>query len=294
VPSKSLLRPAHAVGALREAARLGVTAGEPAIDFPAIMRRGRAVRADISPHDSAQRYTDMGVDVFFGDARFTGPELVEVGGRTLRFARAIIATGSRPLVPPIAGLQEAGYLTNETIFELTEQPARMAIIGAGPIGCELAQAFQRLGTQVTLIDIAERVLGQEEDEASRLVQRALEQDGVALRLGSEVIRVQHRGGAKQLILKTGTGETTVAADEILVAVGRTPNVGALNLSAAGVDQDGTGKLVVSESLQTTNENIFASGDVAVPYQFTHVAERGRMKSWGPRSSGRTRATSSRN
>ncbi|MCB0077471.1 MAG: mercuric reductase [Anaerolineales bacterium] len=271
VPSKTLIRSARAVAAARNGAAVGVQVGEISVDFPAIMERVRAVRADISPHDSAARYRAMGVDVFLGEAQFSAPDYVRVGDSLLHFKKAVIATGSRPVVPPIDGLAESGYHTNETIFELTTQPQRLAVLGAGPIGCELAQAFQRLGTAVTLIDMADQVLGREDREAAQIIQRLLTEEGIALHLESRVTRVEKEGDETVLHVDQQGATRQIAVDALLVAVGRRPNIEGLGLEQGEVGYTTKG-LVLSETLQTTNPNIYASGDVAVPYQFTHMAD----------------------
>ncbi len=273
VPSKTIIRSARAAFDIRDAHRFGVrTPGEIEVDFARVMERVRRVRADISPHDSARRFTDTyGVDVFFGSARFTGPEVVEVDGRELRFSRAVIATGARAAVPPIPGLENAGYLTNRTVFNLTERPTRLAVIGAGPVGCELAQTFARLGTEVALVEMMDRVLPREDPDAADVVRRSLERDGVGLRLGTTLSRVEGPGGAKVLHLDGPSGEEVVVTDELLLAVGRVPNVEDLALEAAGVEVDRSG-VKVDDTLRTTNPRIYASGDVCLDAKFTHAAD----------------------
>ena len=284
IPSKALIRTARAAHAVREAPLYGVSTSSPEIDFSAALDRMRQVRADIAPHDSAAALAQLGVDLYFGTAQFIGSDQLEVAGETLRFAKALIATGSHPAVLPLPGLNEAGFLTNETIFNLNERPNRLAIMGAGPIGTELAQAFQRLGSQVTLIDLANRVLPREEKEASDLVAARLRAEGVELYLGYKTERVTVSDGKKRLHLRKieqqteGVGlnqldnsDLIVAADDILLAIGRRPNVDRLGLAQAGVNTTPGGTIEVNDLLQTTNPNIYAAGDVASPYQFTHVA-----------------------
>ena len=247
-------------------------AGAVEVDFVAVMERVRRVRAEIAPHDSAQRFAGLGVDVFLGHGRFTGPDALEVGGATLRFKRAVIATGGRPAPPPIPGLADAGFLTNETVFSLVERPARLAVIGAGPVGCELAQAFQRLGSQVALVEIAEQVLVREDTDAAALVQQALVRDGVELVLGAKIERVERRGGAKLLAVATPTGTRELAVDEIVVGAGRAPNVEVLGLERAGVRFDPGRGVQVDVRLRTANPRVFAAGDVCLPTKFTHAAD----------------------
>ncbi len=273
VPSKAIIRSAHAAHAVRSAGEFGVhTTDEPVVDFAGVMERMRALRAGISPHDSARRFSDhYGIDVFFGAARFTGEDSVAVEGVTLRFAKAVIATGARAAVPPIPGLEEAGFLTNHNVFNLTEQPRRLAVIGGGPIGCELAQTFARLGAEVTIIESADQFLQREDRDAAEILKSSMERDGVVVRLSTLLDHVQTRGAEKVLFLKTPEGEETLTADQILVGVGRTPNVEGLDLAVAGVAYDRHG-VTVDDFLRTSNKRIYASGDVCLPYKFTHTAD----------------------
>lgn len=273
VPSKTLIRSARAVAEVREATRFGVRAtGEIDVDFAAVMERVRRVRAEIAPHDSARRFTDLGVDVFLGHGRFTGPRAVEVAGAELRFKRAVVATGARAAPPPIPGLAEVGCHTNETIFSLVSRPERLAVIGAGPVGCELAQSFQRLGSRVTLVEVAPQVLIREDSDAAALVQAALERDGVELFLGAKLLGVERRGGAKRLRVSGAAGEREILVDEVLVGVGRAPNVDDLGLEAAGIAFDPARGVLVDERLRTSNPRVFAAGDVCLAAKFTHAAD----------------------
>ena len=267
VPSKGLLRSAHARA---EGARL--EDGTPP-DFASAMERMRRLRAQISHHDSAERFKGLGVDVFLGEGRFTGPRALEVGGQTLRFARAVVATGSRAGIPPIPGLAEAGPLTNETLFSLTERPARLAVIGGGPIGCEMAQAFQRLGVRVTLLEVADRLLLKDDPEAGRIVLEALRRDGVEVVLSARIARAEARGEEKVIHFAGPDGrEREARAEAILVAAGRVPRVENLGLEAAGVAFDPRKGVRVDDRLRTTNPRIYAAGDVCSRYQFTHAAD----------------------
>ena len=273
VPSKAIVRSAHAAHAVRSADAFGVdVTGTTEIDFPAVMERMRSVRAAISPHDSARRFSEeLGIDVYFGDARFTGADTVEIKGTPLKFVRAVIATGARAATPAIPGLHEAGFLTNHNIFNLTEQPRRLAVIGGGPIGCELAQAFARLGTDVTIVETADRFLQREDPDAAEILKTSMERDGVVVRLSTSLERVQAEGPCKVLFLRTPSGEKTTTVDQILVGVGRTPNIEGLDLEAAGVAFDRNG-VIVDDHLRTTNRRIYASGDVCLPFKFTHTAD----------------------
>lgn len=268
VPSKTLLRAARAAAEVRRAGRFGVRCGESSVDFAEVMRRVRELRAGLAPNDSAARFRGLGVDVFLGDGRFTGPDTVEVAGQTLRFARAIIATGARATRPAIPGLAEAGFVTNESVFNLTELPRRLAVLGGGPIGCELGQAFARLGSEVTLVGKEPTLLPREDPDAAAVVATAMRRDGVRLELGREVARVGREGSAKRLLFTDGT---SLLADEILVSVGRMPNVERLGLDFAGVRHDATGVLV-DDRLRTSNPRIYAAGDICSRFKFTHAAD----------------------
>ena len=273
VPSKALLRAARAAADARAAGRFGVEiAGDARVDFARVMERMRRLRAEISRADAARRYRDLGVDVFLGAGRFTGPDTVAVGGHTLRFARAVIATGARPAPLPIPGLAEAGALTNETVFGLARLPARLAVIGAGPIGCELAQTVARFGARVTLVESAPQILTREDEDAARRVECALVADGVTVATGCRVERVDRDAIGKQLHLVTAGGPRVVDADEILVAAGRVPNVEDLGLEAAGVALDARTGVRVDDRLRTTNRRVFAAGDVCGERRFTHHSD----------------------
>ncbi len=272
VPSKALIRAARAVADVRNAGVFGVDVPPGVrVDFPRVMARMRDVRAAISPHDSAARFKALGVDVYLGDGRFVSPTTVEVDGRTLSFSRACIATGARASAPPIPGLSDVGYLTNETVFSLTQLPRRLAVIGAGPIGCELAQAFARFGSEVTLIERMPRPLPNDDPDAGAIVERALVADGVRVRCGSSDVQITRRTGDTYITFDVDGQHHEVVVDEILVAVGRAPNVDRLGLEAAGVAFDRTG-VTVNDFLQTSASHIYAAGDIASRYKFTHAAD----------------------
>jgi pyruvate/2-oxoglutarate dehydrogenase complex dihydrolipoamide dehydrogenase (E3) component len=273
VPSKALVRAARAWADVRGAGEHGVRVPEGVqVDFAAVMDRMRRLRASIAVADSAARFRDLGVDVFLGEGRFTGRDTVDVGGRTLRFRNAVIATGARAAAPPIPGLAEAGYLTNETVFDLTQLPRRLTVIGAGPIGCELAQAFARFGSLVTLLDTEPRVLPREDPDAATHIHHALAHDGVRLLLLNNLKRVERIAGGDRLHVEGAGGSTTLVADAILVAVGRSPNVENLGLEQAGVEYDTRTGVRVDDRLRTTNRRIFAAGDVCSPLKFTHNSD----------------------
>ena len=273
VPSKGIIRSATAWADVRDAHVYGVHHhGDVTVDFGAVMERMRRLRAQISHNDSARRYTAAGVDVFLGEGRFTGTHTLTVGGQTLHFARAVIATGGRAKIPNVPGFAAAGYLTNETLFSLTERPARLGVIGGGPIGCEMAQAFCRLGSQVTLLHTGGHVLNKEDADAAAIVQNAMQRDGVQLALSAQLLAVEQRGADKVLRYRDASGKACeVTVDAILVSAGRMPNVEELGLEAAGVAYDIRG-IQVNEYLCTTNPRIFAAGDVCSRYQFTHAAD----------------------
>jgi len=273
VPSKSLLRSAHAVGELRRAAELGVRVPPGAeVDFAAVMERMRAIRARIGTNDSVQRFRDeLGVDVFLGQARFASDDAVEVDGKTLRFKKAVIATGARPWAPPIEGLEEAGYLTNESVFSLTELPRRLLVVGGGPIGCELAQAFRRFGSQVTLVELAPQFLGREDPDAARVLFESFQRDEIDVRLETTVTRVEKVGDERRVTLEQAGKQETLSVDAILVGVGRVPNVEGLELERVGVETTRHG-VVVNDHFRTTNRCIFAAGDICLAHKFTHTAD----------------------
>lgn len=277
VPSKAVIRGARAAAELAWLQRERLAEGSMAITFSAVMERLRTIRSSISGHDSASRYRDeFGVDVFIGHSAFRDGSSVTVTGddgttRLLQFTRAVIATGARAAAPPIPGLDATPYETNETLFNLTELPTSLAIIGAGPIGCEMAQSFARLGTTVDLIEMAPRILPREDADVAETVTRALVEAGVTLHLKASVTGVAPEEGVTVRYTDADGAERRVAAARLLVAIGRAPNIDGLNLEAAGVAAHARG-ITVNDHLQTSNRRIFAAGDVASPYQFTHIAE----------------------
>jgi pyruvate/2-oxoglutarate dehydrogenase complex dihydrolipoamide dehydrogenase (E3) component len=271
VPSKLLLRSARALADARGASAFGVAAGAQT-DFAAVMERMRRVRAELSAKDSAARYRAMGVDVFIGEGRFAGRDIVEVDGRKLRFARAAIVTGTRPAAPPIPGLQAAGYLTNESVFSLTELPRRTIVMGGGPLGCELAQAFARFGSHVTILEMAPGILPVEDRDAAAIVRTALARDGIEIYEGARIESAAAGNHPRRVRFLHGGTTRELDADAILVAAGRIPVVDGLNLEAAGVKYDPRTGVIVNDRLQTTNPRIYAAGDVASRYRFTHVAD----------------------
>ncbi len=276
VPSKALLRCAKAAAAVRDAGRFGVRIdGEISVDFGYVMERMRRLRAQISPIDSAQRYSgQLGVDLFMGRGVFTGKNRIEVNRETLTFAKAVIATGGTAAIPNIPGLADAPYLTNSSIFNLTELPRRFGVIGAGPIGLELAQAFQRLGSKVTVFSRDEQILPKEEPEAVAIVKESMVKDGVTFAFNSTYKRIEgtDKNGPVRVFLDDNGTERFLEFDALLIATGRKPSVAGLGLEHAGVEFDARLGVVVNDNLQTTNPDIYAVGDVASKYQFTHMAD----------------------
>jgi pyruvate/2-oxoglutarate dehydrogenase complex dihydrolipoamide dehydrogenase (E3) component len=273
VPSKALIRAARAAADVRDAGNFGVVVPPGvAVNFPAVMERIRRLRASISPNDSAERFRNLGVDVFLGSGRFTGRNSIEVEGQTLHFRKAVITAGARASQLPIPGLADVGYLTNETVFSLTELPRRLAVIGAGPIGCELAQCFARFGAKVTLLEVASRIMPLEDAQAVEQLEKALHRDGVEIIASCSIRQVVKEGGNKVLRYTAGNQEGELRADEILVGGGRTPNVDGLNLDVAGVAYDDKTGVHVNDYLQTSNPNIYAAGDICSRFKFTHAAD----------------------
>ena len=272
VPSKALIRAARAIAAVRSAGEFGVQIPPGArVDFGQVMERMRRLRADLSPHDSAQRFRDLGVDVFLGTGQFIGPDSITVSGQTLRFAKAVLATGARALAPPIPGLQDLPYLTNETLFSLTELPPRLGIIGAGPIGCEMAQSFARFGSEVYLVETERGILPREDRDAAAIVRAALERDGVRLLGRGKELRVAKDSNGVRLQVGSLENGYDIRVDQLLIATGRAPNVEGIGLETVGVQFDRHG-VKVNDRLQTTNKRIYACGDICSPFQFTHAAD----------------------
>lgn len=273
VPSKALIGAARAAAAVRDAAGFGVQVPDGVrIDFAQVMERMRRLRTSIAPNDSARRFSDLGIDVFLGDGRFIDGHAVEVAGERLHFKKAVIATGARAAAPPIDGLSDVACLTNETVFSLTELPRRLAIIGAGPIGCEMAQAFARFGSEVFVIESTHGILPREDRDASEMVLASMQQDGVKLLCCGKGLKLSKADGDKiRFSVDSHDTRYEEVVDQLLVAVGRAPNVEGLGLDEAGVAFTNKGVLV-NDRLQTTQPDIYAAGDICSPYQFTHAAD----------------------
>jgi pyruvate/2-oxoglutarate dehydrogenase complex dihydrolipoamide dehydrogenase (E3) component len=271
VPSKSLLAAAELAHRMRHADAVGLEPVTPEIDFARVMKHVSGAIEAIEPHDSPERLRAAGVEVIQADGRFTGPGTAQAAGRELRYRAAIIATGARPSLPPIPGLSEAEPLTTDTVWELRELPDRFVVLGGGPVGCELAQAFARLGSRVTLVEMVDRLLPREEPRASELIASRLMQDGVDVRVGQRTRKAQPANRAHELVLEGAGGPETVPFDRILVATGRTPRTDGLGLDTVGVDVDPSGAVVVDARLRTSAHGIYAVGDVTGLLPFTHVA-----------------------
>ena len=276
VPSKALIRAAHAAANVRDAGQFGVRVaeGSSSVDFGQIMERMRRLRAGISAHDSARRFSDQGIDVYLGQATFTGPRQVRVGDQTLEFAKACVATGTRAMIPPVPGLTEVGALTNETVFTLTELPARLAVIGAGPIGVEMAQSFARYGSQVTLIEGGRGLLIREDRDAAAVVEGSLRRDGISMLFGTKAAAVASDHGELLVTIRSEGDDRQgeIRVDRILVAAGRVPNTESLGLDAAGIISDRRTGVVVDDRLRTSNPHVYAAGDICSAYKFTHTAD----------------------
>ncbi|HLO86249.1 MAG TPA: mercuric reductase [Nostocaceae cyanobacterium] len=273
IPSKCMIRSSRILGEMQKAKDLGINVSKHIdVDFATVMSRLRKIRADISPHDSAARFKKLGVDVFLGNGQFTSKNTVDVDGQTLKFKKAVIATGTRAAKPPIPGLEAAGFLTNETVFSLIQRPKTLAIIGGGVIGCELAQTFRRLGSEVILFHSGSRLLNREDLEAVKILEKVFIDEGIRLVLNSRLEEVATVTEGKRLYFSANNIRDSVTVDEILVAAGRVPNVEGLNLEVAGVEYDKKLGLQVNDYLQTTNPKIFAAGDICMNWKFTHAAD----------------------
>ena len=237
------------------------------MDLAAVMASVRATQAVIEPHDSPDRLRDLGIEVITGSARFTSPTTVDVDGRSLRFRRAAIATGSGPVLPPVPGLDAVGALTSDTVWGLTDLPSRLVVLGGGPIGCELGQSFARLGSHVTIVEMADHLLPREQPEAGAVIARRLAAEGVDVRLGTTAVGAATR----RLTVRTGGVDDELAFDQVLVATGRAPRTADLGLDVAGVALTRTGHVAVDDRLRTSNRRIYAGGDVTGRLPFTHAA-----------------------
>jgi len=272
VPSKAILRTSRLYADMRDAENFGgQVPGGVKVDFPMLMARMQGIQARLSRITSAQRLSEAGVDVFFGEAHFTGRNAIAVGAAELRFKKALIATGTRPITPQIPGLAEAGYLTNENVFNLKQCPSRLLVIGGGSVGCEFAQAFCRFGSHVIIAQDDPMFLPGEERDAAQILSDAMAHDGVEIHLSTAVTAVQSEGGQKIAELVSDGDLQRVAVDEIMVGIGRAPNVDGLDLAAAGVAYDIVKGVHVDDFLRTANPAIYAAGDVCMERKYTHAA-----------------------
>ena len=271
VPSKSIIRSGRIMSYIRRAREYGLTDASAAVDFPAVMDRVQGVINIIEPHDSVERFTSLGVECVQGNAYIKSPFEVEVDGRTITTRSIIVATGARPLVPPIPGLEDLGYLTSDSIWELRELPKRLLVVGGGPIGCELAQAFSNLGAKVTQVDMASRIMPWEDPEVSAAVMQQFEKDGINVLTDHRLTRFLNSNGVKSMEAEHHGETVTVEFDEVLLAIGRKPNTEGFGLEELDMPLTPSGTIEINNAMQTAYPNIFACGDVAGPYQFTHMA-----------------------
>ncbi|MEO7073338.1 MAG: FAD-dependent oxidoreductase [Rhodanobacter sp.] len=269
VPSKALIHAAKLAAQARRAGQVGVLASPVQVDFRAVMERVQQAISTVAPHDSVERYRGLGVDVQCGQARIVSPWVVEVDGKPISTRAIVIASGAEPFVPPIDGIQDSGYLTSETLWQLRELPPRLLVMGGGPIGCELAQAFARLGSRVTQVEAMDRLLLREDDEVSAFVHERLSADGVDVRTGHKAVAIENDADGKVLVCETGKQRVRLAYDQLLVAVGRKPRTAGFGLEELGIPAPRT--VQTDAYLATLYPNIYACGDVAGPYQFTHTA-----------------------
>ncbi|MEM7223669.1 MAG: FAD-dependent oxidoreductase [Pseudomonadota bacterium] len=269
VPSKALIAAAHAANVVRTSGKFGVNGHEPEVDFARVHDHVKGVIATIAPHDSVERFNGLGVNVIQGAARFVSPREVEVDGRRIRARRFVVATGSSAALPPIPGLDQVPHLTNENVFDLTERPEHLIVIGGGPIGAELAQAHRRLGARVTLLE-AFKILGKDDPEVTEIARKRLADDGVEMAEGIAIDQVAQRGNGIVVTITEDGAQREIAGSHLLVAAGRKANVEGLGLEAAGIEFSPKG-IVVDDRLRTSNKKVFAIGDVAGGYQFTHMA-----------------------
>ena len=271
VPSKALIRSARLVAEMHSAQRYGVEPPDVEVDFARVMERVQDVVRQIEPHDSVERYTGLGVDVLQGAGRLVSPWEVEVDGRRITARNIVIATGARPLVPALPGLEQVGYLTSETLWELRELPRRLVVLGGGPIGVELAQCFARFGSEVTVVEMAPRLLPREDEDAAGLLESCLRAEGLRVAASHRAVRIESRDGEPRLVCEHEGAETALPFDQLLVALGRRPNTRGFGLEELGVALDERGQVAVDAVMRSNFPNIYACGDVAGPYQFTHVA-----------------------
>lgn len=273
VPSKGIISASRVAAQLKRAHEYGIRLnGESSIDFVTVMERMRKLRAEISHHDSARRFTELGVDVFLGQGEFSDSNTIRVDDRELKFKKAVIATGARAAQLPIPGIERVDYLTNESIFSLTQLPERLGVIGGGPIGAELSQTFSRFGAKVSLFEKSDHILSREDADAADIVQQSLVRDGVQLQLTAGVKELRQDGLQKTIVFGSGEETNEEHVDQILLSIGRQPNVEGLNLEKVGIEYDNRQGVKVDDYLCTTNPNVYAAGDICFPLKFTHSAD----------------------
>lgn len=274
VPSKCLIRSARAAAEVRKAEQFGVRVPDGyAVDFELVMQRMRKLRVRTSKNESVERFTAMGVDVFLGGGCFVDDKTIEVAGKQLKFHNAVIATGARAVHPTdIQGAEQTGFLTNETVFNITQLPPRLVVFGAGPIGCELGQAFARFGSKVTILQSRSQFLPREDPDAAAIIQRTFESEGIEVILDARAYKMEKSNGEKIVYYRHQDKEATVVCDEVLIGAGRQPNVDNLNLESVNVEYDTRKGVKVDETQRTSNSRIYAVGDVCSPYKFTHTAD----------------------
>ncbi|OUS28901.1 pyridine nucleotide-disulfide oxidoreductase [Gammaproteobacteria bacterium 45_16_T64] len=271
IPSKALIRSAKVASTIKKSSEFGIKSLESSVNFANVMERIQHVIRKIEPHDSVERFTSLGVDCIEGDATILSPYVVQVNGKKITTRNIIIATGARPFVPPIDGLDQVSYLTSDNLWNLRQQPKRLVVLGGGPIGCELSQAFARLGSNVIQIEQAPRLMVREDSKVSAFVEQRLAEDGVTVRTQHQATKVEVRNGQKTLLCRNGEKWINIEFDEILVAVGRVANTSGFGLDNIGIELTQRKTIAVNDNLQTSIPNVYACGDVAGPYQFTHTA-----------------------
>lgn len=271
VPSKAIIRSARIADYIKRASEFGIDGASGTVNFPKVMERIQSVVKAIEPHDSVERYTSLGVDCVSGEAMITSPWTVQVGDREITTRSIVVATGARPFVPPIAGLDQVEYLTSDSLWDLRELPKRLLVLGAGPIGCELAQSFSRLGAEVTIVDQAPRIMPREDEDVAEAVMRRFTDDGITVLTGFKADSFARDGSGGVLTVKSDDETRTLAFDKVLIAIGRKANVEGFGLETLKMPLSQRGTIEVNQYLQTVYPNIYACGDVAGPYQFTHMA-----------------------
>ena len=272
VPSKSLVHCAKVAYTITDAERFGIPAQAPAVHLPEVMQRVQSVIKQIEPNDSPERFRELGVEIMFGEGKFTSPHTFNVQGKEIHAKNFVIATGTRPAIPPLPGIEQTPYLTNETLFSIQEPIPHLLILGGGPIGCEMAQALARLGTRIDLFDLAPRLLPREDEDISTVLAERFKQEGITLHLGIKVLQVERSNNETKVLLEhPKQGQYWLSGSHLLIAAGRKPNLENLGLEQADVELK-NGKLVVDTRMRTSNKHIYACGDVVGPYLFTHMAE----------------------